>query len=424
MKDNFMLRYILTFLIIFTTTINATSKKFISKRLSQRVLLIQGHHDANNIVAIASEKGIIVIDTYYYPTAAVEIRQLIIDEFNRDDFIYTINTHSHHDHTCGNQIFSDTQIIGHQHCIDGMIKWDRLAKLIVEAQGQKFVNKYKKEMVLYNSDSQEAENLRMEIEHYDQRWKDFQELFQVTPPTITFEDKLHLNLGDINLKLLYYGRGHTNSDIIIQIPEEKLLLVGDIFHHNTLPNLTPYEINEIPKWISTLNIILKGNINYEYIISGSEDLIKHDELIFFRNYIVELYNKIKTAREDDKHIDLIKKEIKMEDYSELKDYDSFHEKNINSVWQSFTPNSEVEFRLKGYRDAKIVTIIGDFNNWRPISTKTTCLREGDEWVCKFRLYNGTYYYNYFVDNKIIPDPVNPNKIHTDKGQIQSIIKIE
>ena len=67
-------------------------------------------------IALSSEKGLVVIDTNRGQSSGREIRQRIVEEFGRNDFIYLINTHYHADHTLGNYLFPNVTILSHALC--------------------------------------------------------------------------------------------------------------------------------------------------------------------------------------------------------------------------------------------------------------------------------------------------------------------
>jgi glyoxylase-like metal-dependent hydrolase (beta-lactamase superfamily II) len=48
-------------------------------------------------------------------------------------------------------------------------------------------------------------------------------------PNITLGEHLRLYLGDMPIDLHYFGRGHTDGDIVIHLPEERLVVTGDLF---------------------------------------------------------------------------------------------------------------------------------------------------------------------------------------------------
>jgi hypothetical protein len=60
--------------------------------------------------------------------------------------------------------------------------------------------------------------------------------------------------------------------------------------------------------------------------------------------------------------------------------------------------------LKGYPDAKLVTLAGSFNKWNRLHT--FFYRKGDEWVANVDLPPGQYQYKIVVDGNWILDPGN------------------
>ena len=92
------------------------------KRLSDKVLIVWIGDYMQQIatVALATEKGIVVIEASLIRAHDARIRKAIEKEFGRNDIKYLINTHFHHDHTAGNQVYADATIIGHKNTPAGM----------------------------------------------------------------------------------------------------------------------------------------------------------------------------------------------------------------------------------------------------------------------------------------------------------------
>jgi CubicO group peptidase (beta-lactamase class C family) len=75
--------------------------------------------------------------------------------------------------------------------------------------------------------------------------------------------------------------------------------------------------------------------------------------------------------------------------------------------QLLTPEAQkgnTTLTLKGYPQAKLVTLAGSFNNWNGLHT--LFFRKGNEWVCRIDLRPGTYHYKLVVDGEWILDPGN------------------
>jgi len=104
--------------------------EFQVRRPSGRVLVIQGPEAAgekNNVVALATERGLVVIDTNSSPSIMREEREIIEKEFGRKDFRHVISTHHHYDHVQGNPVFPKTLIIAHEQCPAAMQAADGFA---------------------------------------------------------------------------------------------------------------------------------------------------------------------------------------------------------------------------------------------------------------------------------------------------------
>lgn len=73
-----------------------------------------------------------------------------------------------------------------------------------------------------------------------------------TPPTIFFEGKTILELGECKVELIPLGAVHSSSDTVVWLPEEKVLFAGDIFADCSLPT----SISAARRWLKVLDYIL------------------------------------------------------------------------------------------------------------------------------------------------------------------------
>jgi glyoxylase-like metal-dependent hydrolase (beta-lactamase superfamily II) len=51
---------------------------------------------------------------------------------------------------------------------------------------------------------------------------------EIIPPTIEVTDLLVLHRGSRTIEILNLGNGHTSSDLVVHLPEEKIAVVGDL----------------------------------------------------------------------------------------------------------------------------------------------------------------------------------------------------
>ena len=93
--------------------------------------------------------------------------------------------------------------------------------------------------------------------------------------------------------------------------------------------------------------------------------------------------------------------------------------NVNS-FLVVKPN--YRFVLKGHRNAKNVSVAGDFNDWSPGVCEMK--KVDGEWVAEVFLGRGKHRYKFVVDGESIIDPQNPLWEENDTGPKNSIVWIE
>lgn len=73
----------------------------------------------------------------------------------------------------------------------------------------------------------------------------------------------------MTLKLIYFGRAHSGSGILIHVPEEGILLTGDLFlDQNWLPLFADQMELDVPMWIEALHLVLDGETQVKHVIPG------------------------------------------------------------------------------------------------------------------------------------------------------------
>ncbi len=249
------------------------------RRMSDKaiVLNLTGLPQSTNIIALNSKKGIVVIDSESAPALGAAVRKRIVQEFGGGQIAYLINTHDHPDHTYGNQAFSGAEIIGHETVPALMKQGEENRKRQVE-RFKKMVPAMEGRLQKMDRDSAEAKKLAANLFYYDQLRRGWDSEFVLTPPTKTFTDKMTLDLGDLTLELCYYGISHSDSDILVFCPEEKLLSTGDIFSPGAEPYIDSKRVPHLSRWIGNLESSLSRKQGLAHIVPGHGDFLPVAEL--------------------------------------------------------------------------------------------------------------------------------------------------
>jgi dienelactone hydrolase len=80
------------------------------------------------------------------------------------------------------------------------------------------------------------------------------------------------------------------------------------------------------------------------------------------------------------------------------------------------------FRLKGFQNASVVALAGNFNNWNP--RQLFFGKENGQWVCRIDLAPGKYLYKFVVDGEWIIDPENPTSEGDGNGNTNSVLVVK
>ncbi len=88
---------------------------------------------------------------------------------------------------------------------------------------------------------------------------------RVEPPSETFEDSFTLNIGRFVIEVLHLGSAHSAGDISVWLPNESLVIAGDMAFHERMLPIFPETI--VAEWLETWNNEFEA-LNATYVIPG------------------------------------------------------------------------------------------------------------------------------------------------------------
>jgi cyclase len=159
---------------------------------------LDGSWGLNNTGFIVGENAVTVIDTCFTERRSRWFREAVEKAAPGKALRTLVNTHHHGDHTHGNWVFlPEATIVGHERCRE---------EVIAAGIG--------------------TTGLFPGVE-----WGEI----RVAPPTVTFEEKLTLWADELRIELIYMGPAHTTNDIVVWIPERRVLYAGDLVFNGGTP---------------------------------------------------------------------------------------------------------------------------------------------------------------------------------------------
>ncbi len=125
-----------------------------------------------------------------------------------------VNTHHNGDHCWGNQLFEGAEIIGHRLCAEAFGK-----------ESPELMQQIRDGAV----DDPAIADFAAALKQYD-----FSGI-ELTPPTTLFEERLDIALADVPVELIYVGPAHTVGDVIVHLPEQRVVFAGDVLFRLCTP---------------------------------------------------------------------------------------------------------------------------------------------------------------------------------------------
>jgi len=227
-----------------------------------------------NTTFVISEEGVVVFDGGGAPAMAEQIIKKVRSLTNIP-VTHVVTSHWHGDHNFGvyrfAEEFPNVQFIAHEFTNDvfnstRITYIDRQRDFVSKnrEEFQKIVDSGKDSKGNEVSDGDRRDYARI-LEDGDVLDPEFNRA-RVTPANITFTDRYSIQSGNRTIELLHLGHANTAGDIVMWLPEERIVSTGDIV---VLPS--PYAFNVPPRpWAETLRALNK--LDYEILVPGHGEI--------------------------------------------------------------------------------------------------------------------------------------------------------
>jgi len=138
----------------------------------------------------------------------------------------------------------------------------------------------------------------------------------IAPPTLGMTTRLALYRGDREIRILYVGRGHSDSDIVVLLPKERILCTGDLLTAK-LPDMSDANITD---WVSTLEALKL--VDFDTVLSARGAPFKgKDRIPAWQSYLRDMLSQATDMLNSGKSVPEVAKAVDLsshkKDFSEI-----------------------------------------------------------------------------------------------------------
>lgn len=233
----------------------------------------------------------LIFDSFLTPQAARDLKAAS-EALTGKAVSIVINSHCHNDHIWGNQVFE-----GHAEIISS-----GETRQVIATAGMKEYEWFKENAAKrlksiqdeYESNEDEAARgeLTMWLSYYQGLVDDLPEL-RVVQPTLTFEGRFGIPGTRRSVELIEYHDGHTKSDVILYLPQDGIIFMGDLLFVKSHPYLGDGEPDTL------INILREiGKMDAKVFVPGHGSVGDKHDLEILINYIALCRELVKKLIDD------------------------------------------------------------------------------------------------------------------------------
>ena len=251
-----------------------------------------------NMIAAVGEDGVLLIDSNFEPMYAKT--KAAITAITNLSVRYLVNTHHHRDHTGSNVHFGEdgATIVSHETMRD------------VLAEGS--ING------LTGSVLPPAPEAAI--------------------PTLTYSDKMTLELQGLAAQLIHPADPHTNGDTYIFFPDANVFVTGDIVTFGRYPNIDFAYDGHIDRMIESVDSALDMIDEDTKVVPGHGPVSDKQTLIEYRNMLATSRDRVKTLMDQGRSLDEIIAARPNSDYDQAMNVEVRRIENwIRVIYYSYRP---------------------------------------------------------------------------------------
>ena len=312
----------------------------VTEKVYARIVSPNGNAVGNSGFVLLGN-SVLVFDTHFTP----EEGQELLDEIKTVTSLpvrYVVNSHYHPDHTHGNQVFPNAHFIGNRGTRKDILQKD-LPSLertisVTTSQLEKMEEELPKLRGAARTESvQQMENRR--------EYLGTLKALHIVPPLIVFDKYAAIREGRDEAQIITVGSGgHTSSDAIMFLPDQKVVFCGGLFFNTAIPNV---QDANILRWIDALGKILE--LDAVTYVPGHGPPGKRRDVTGFLGYFYDLRTLVGAYITSGKSLEQAMTEIQLpEKYSGYR-FKNLFPSNVQRMYEELKEELLLSIPIEGPR---------------------------------------------------------------------------
>lgn len=152
-------------------------------------------------------------------------------------------------------------------------------------------------------------------------------------PTITFSDRLFIDLGGTHVELIYTGKNHSDNSVVLLLPQHRLLFAVDFIPVETVAYRTMR--SDFPDdWIESLKRV--EQLDFEILVPGHGKIGRKEHVRMFRGYLEDLKAAVLEQIRKGASLDEAKKAVQLPKYEHWARYADWFPENVEGMYRYYS----------------------------------------------------------------------------------------
>jgi len=149
-------------------------------------------------------------------------------------------------------------------------------------------------------------------------------------PTLTFTDRMFIDLGGTQVQLIYTGKNHSDNSLVVLLPKHKLLFAVDFIPVETVAYRTMR--SDYPDdWIESLKRI--EQLDFDTLVPGHGKVGRKEHVRMFRGYLEDLRAAVLEQVSKGASLNDAKKAVRLPKYERWGRYADWFPENVEGMYR-------------------------------------------------------------------------------------------